>query len=174
MLQSRPGVRARAQFPEHSRALCGSPALFQGFLEYQDTLPARLPGRVINSRASWALGEHPDSCSTGNVCPGMAACVWELPGFRLTPPNPDWAGKSPAEPLPLLCPVFVPPHQELSGFPAWQQRGELRTAVGCSQDGSASIQALCPLLCIPELCSLLFPWLASVSAVPPPGRPPQR
>lgn len=43
----------------------------------------------------------------------MCAPGWQLgygnsPGFRLTPPNPDWAGKSPPEPLPLLYPVFCP------------------------------------------------------------------
>lgn len=66
----------------------------------------------------------------------MCARAWQLgcgssPAFSLTPPNLDWAGKSPPVPpelLPLLYPVFCPSQPGIVMFSCWQQQGELRTA----------------------------------------------
>lgn len=113
----------------------------------------------------------------------MCARGWQLgcgssPGHPL---NPEWAGESPPVPLHLLCPPFCPSPSGIVRFSclAAARGAQESHARSCgTQPGrgsllpslSPSIQALCPPCCIPDCWSLLFPWLASVSAVPPPGR----
>lgn len=157
-------MRARAQFPEHSGSRCTFTALPR-VSEYT----ARLPGRVISSRASWSCLGAPGLVFHGGMCPpGWQLGCGSSPGFSLTPPNLDWAGKSPPvppEPLHLLYPVFCPSPSGTVRFScvAAARGAQDSHARSCgTQPGPDAIQAVCPPLCVPDSRSLAFS-LAGIS-----------
>lgn len=100
--------------------------------------------------------------------PGWQLGCGSSPGFSLTPPNLDWAGKSPPvppEPLHLLYPVFCPSPSGIVRFScvAAARGAQDSHARSCgTQPGPDAIQAVCPPLCIPNSRSLAFS-LAGIS-----------